>query len=1015
MSFTWIAIAQNQIGSDVILKQLGITVPALGQITLTDYCTYSEIIDDEQLKEEINLGKLLISDGINNLNLSESINYVTPTTSYLDISTQIENATTTTGSIFDANKLLKLGGTGLLDGRDIGVDGSTLDSHIANTSNPHSVTATQVGKDTAQWNANKIQNILVDTTDLGDRKTLKYNANTLHLEYKKAIDLGNLLEVSPTGYDADYTSIKAAVDAAVLLGATITNPYIIKVSPGTYTENKITIPAGIIVTTHTGKRVSQVYVIAANPLDDLIVMTGGSVVGLDLSGVSDTSKALIRCETLNSLCSIYSVRVYNCSNGIIIGNGANVIILEFSCNITGANQKITTAIKIDGSLNSTSVFISQALFSVKSALLPLYTDNPINTAVYITGGAKATLMSCAFPIAYKNLNQVSVLVDAGSRVSLLFSYYENSATAIKIGSLGSNTKISIKGSEFRDCVTNFKIDSSTGTILVSGSVDDVKDDIVSGGKLSGNIDNTGDSESYLIGDYRYFYQADKSEIPFEKFFYYKLSSTVLGDVSLTELGGLDIEIGAGKGWIHRSSALNTSNYVTWNTTILTLDPNVISYIILDGSDFILKAVTSQPDFFENILIGICATDLTSILYTHIAYYDNTSPSSQLHEYLLNTRKFIANSGLITSAGSDVFKINVSNGSYYITTKLVQYSGVSDGTFKYYYNNGNSDTGNNTDVDISQYDNIGSLSTMTSGYYRSDTLYLTSDGRLSLIYGNNEYATQNEAKAASKASVFSIIEPSAISLARLIVKEGVGIVEFVDERITDSNGGSGGGLSVSDHGNLTGLLDDDHTQYLLVSGSRSMSGSLNMGTHSITNVNLVDGVDVSAHANRHNPGGLDALTTGVPVAITVGGSPSAGTASSYSLSDHQHTINSGTPVSVGLNNSDGTANTISRSDHVHSHSDIRQLIHFINNGPAESFSGAYRVITGGAFPSAITWYIDNTMVDKLFEIIITRNPNQTPSIIEYKIYDTDGTTVLRTATDTINYSGIFETNRTRVIT
>ena len=41
---------------------------------------------------------------------------------------------------------------------DIGVNThAQIDSHISDTSNPHSVTATQVGKDTAQWNADRLQ------------------------------------------------------------------------------------------------------------------------------------------------------------------------------------------------------------------------------------------------------------------------------------------------------------------------------------------------------------------------------------------------------------------------------------------------------------------------------------------------------------------------------------------------------------------------------------------------------------------------------------------------------------------------------------------------------------------------------------------------------------------------------------------------------------------------------------------------------------------------------------------
>lgn len=38
-----------------------------------------------------------------------------------------------------------------------------------------------------------------------------------------------------------------------------------------------------------------------------------------------------------------------------------------------------------------------------------------------------------------------------------------------------------------------------------------------------------------------------------------------------------------------------------------------------------------------------------------------------------------------------------------------------------------------------------------------------------------------------------------------------------------------------HSNLSGLSQDDHTQYLLVSGARAMSAALDMGTHKISNV------------------------------------------------------------------------------------------------------------------------------------------------------------------------------------
>jgi len=53
-------------------------------------------------------------------------------------------------------------------------------------------------------------------------------------------------------------------------------------------------------------------------------------------------------------------------------------------------------------------------------------------------------------------------------------------------------------------------------------------------------------------------------------------------------------------------------------------------------------------------------------------------------------------------------------------------------------------------------------------------------------------------------------------------------------IRSIEGGSGGG-GVTDHGFLTGLLDDDHTQYIRVDGTRAFTGAQSMGGFRLTNV------------------------------------------------------------------------------------------------------------------------------------------------------------------------------------
>lgn len=96
----------------------------------------------------------------------------------------------------------------------------------------------------------------------------------------------------------------------------------------------------------------------------------------------------------------------------------------------------------------------------------------------------------------------------------------------------------------------------------------------------------------------------------------------------------------------------------------------------------------------------------------------------------------------------------------------------------------------------------------------------------------------------------------------------------------------GSTAISTHVGLA----DPHTQYLLANGSRSLAGDLNLGGNNITNVNLVDGVDISAHAARHLPNGADPLATG-------------------------------TPSTIGSANTEGVANAFARQDHVHSHGNL----------------------------------------------------------------------------------------------
>lgn len=96
-----------------------------------------------------------------------------------------------------------------------------------------------------------------------------------------------------------------------------------------------------------------------------------------------------------------------------------------------------------------------------------------------------------------------------------------------------------------------------------------------------------------------------------------------------------------------------------------------------------------------------------------------------------------------------------------------------------------------------------------------------------------------------------------------------------------------------------------------------------------------------------------------------------------------------------------------------HKALRDLIHFIDDGPADGFaSGAYKETTySGILPTTQIWYEDSGKTQKIVELTVTYT-GILPTTEVWKMYDADGITLLLTVTDAITYTGVFETTRTR---
>jgi len=123
-----------------------------------------------------------------------------------------------------------------------------------------------------------------------------------------------------------------------------------------------------------------------------------------------------------------------------------------------------------------------------------------------------------------------------------------------------------------------------------------------------------------------------------------------------------------------------------------------------------------------------------------------------------------------------------------------------------------------------------------------------------IMGQNDYTTLRLARLGAQTEISALIlgdlpgpeiRPIATVIfqtdkdygntinARVIEVDGSGTDDYVDWRTSELPRG----VTASDHGSLTGLLDDDHTQYLRTDGTRNVTGDLRgtefIGTRSAT--------------------------------------------------------------------------------------------------------------------------------------------------------------------------------------
>lgn len=766
----------------------------------------------------------------------------------------------------------------LVDGRDLEVDGSKLDTIETNAKDD------QVASE-------------VPFTPAGVLTSTDVQAALAELD--EVVSEAQVVEVSLSPGTGQFSSIKAAIDS--ISDASATKPYIVKVSPGIFNEDPITMKNYVIL---RGTDDSSSIIIANDSTQPLITGVSSSEIhSIQLRGPTDSGVPLIYYTGDVSTGAGFSViecaftstdRIFQVDN-----NNTHITSLRAEGNRITSTNNIGSILYADGS-------DSQQLFVFIDGLIYRDKVGPFPSHLLDIKGQQATVAMNNILVELDSNTTHAIHLENGCELNLQSCAFSGMSVGIHSHNVGVGQVIQTSALALRDC--------STADIWIQHP------------DTNGNIDGVADISNLIIDDDAPIsinlgdlsgggYLLSGPLVMGRKYSYTNQvldlleASPAMGVVTggeLTANTGFQVDVSAGFGYVMvQPFPDHRLRRVDWNNTSITLSANEDVYVYFNSSGILTSAASISNSSFT-ILLGRVVTNDSGIELIDQSPIDTHHPMNHMDEIFRNALGPIYESGSIVTENTTPFTLDVTTGNYYFSLSEFSPSGGTGISFIQYYRDGLGDWNRSTitTVNSTQYDDdSGTLQNLTSNYYTKHTLYVSGEGskeKYFLVLGQNEYSALAAVEGAPLPMAPSWIKDSVVPIASIVIKEGdANIVEFLD--IRPQIGFKSTGVSASsDHGNLLGLADDDHPQYLLVNGSRPVSGTLDMGGNPITNVGNVDGVDISAHATRHLPVGTDPLATAAPDTNLNGNTTNAeGNANSFARSNHTHAINDVTTSIAGL--------------------------------------------------------------------------------------------------------------------
>ena len=308
---------------------------------------------------------------------------------------------------------------------------------------------------------------------------------------------------------------------------------------------------------------------------------------------------------------------------------------------------------------------------------------------------------------------------------------------------------------------------------------------------------------------------------------------VVSEINITLTGGLGVSWTAGE--IYDSS---TESFIEVNAGSGTLTDNQVNYLKYTGTPTLELSTSSSSN--DEVLVASFAT-----IDGMIAGYRKTD--------LLDTSLSSTHRGLRTAFPNRIINgMNVyedTDGTYSLDVIMDAGKMIKDGIeemnpttiysrtlplMRLFHSGGDWTKDSNAEIDTTHYDNGNDLVNIPSNKWVK-SYFVYAHNELGWVYPTSYY----NSKAQAEASSLSPIPPGLSMTPKLTaVIYQQGDTDFSNAVWQDIRPGiSEESFNiVTDHGALSGLLDDDHPQYLLKDGNRELTGNWATGDYNITTTN-----------------------------------------------------------------------------------------------------------------------------------------------------------------------------------